>query len=53
MQIDLCIIYAIVFREEGVLDLLDVEDMVRMKSPDPKSIITYVNDIYKVFVLDE
>jgi len=38
--------------EEGVMDLLDIEDMVRMKSPDPKSIITYLNDVYRVFVIE-
>jgi len=40
-------------KEEGVMDLLDVEDMVRMRSPDPKSIITYLHSVYSVFVLDE
>ena len=40
------------FSEEGVMDLLDIEDMVRMKSPDPKSIITYLNDVYRVFVIE-
>lgn len=34
------------------MDLLDIEDMVRMKSPDPKSIITYLNDVYRVFVIE-
>ncbi|XP_065664276.1 titin homolog isoform X2 [Hydra vulgaris] len=36
-------------KEEGVMDLLDVEDMVRMRSPDPKSIITYLHSVYSVF----
>lgn len=31
------------------MDLLDVEDMIRMRSPDPKSIITYLHSVYSVF----
>eukprot|EP00112_Aurelia_sp_Birch-Aquarium-sp1_P012804 Seg2699.1 transcript_id=Seg2699.1/GoldUCD/mRNA.D3Y31 product=Cytospin-A protein_id=Seg2699.1/GoldUCD/D3Y31 len=38
--------------EEGVPELLEVEDMVRMESPDPKSVITYLHSIYQVFVAD-
>jgi len=34
------------------MDLLDVEDMVAMRSPDPKSIITYLSDVYRVFVAE-
>lgn len=38
-----------VARDEGVMDLLDVDDMVAMRSPDPKSIMTYVHSVYQTF----
>jgi len=36
--------------EEGVPQLLEVDDMVRMECPDPKSVITYIHAIYQEFV---
>eukprot|EP00795_Rhopilema_esculentum_P015655 gene15655-6939_t len=38
--------------EEGVPELLEVEDMLQMECPDAKSVITYLHSIYQVFVSD-
>ena len=38
---------------EGVPDLLDIEDMCRMHSPDPKSIITYLSALYQTLVMGD
>jgi len=35
----------------GISPLLDVEDMVRMKSPDWKCVFTYVQMFYRRFAL--
>lgn len=51
-MIIIILLFNFLFREEGVPELLEVEDMVRMESPDPKSVITYLHSIYQVFVAD-
>eukprot|EP00794_Sanderia_malayensis_P014246 gene14246-15731_t len=39
--------------EKGVPGLLETEDLMRSKHPEPRSIITYVHTIYKVLVQDK
>ena len=37
------------FREEGIEPLLELEDVMSVEVPEPKSLITYVHFIYQHF----
>lgn len=37
-----------VAEEHGVAPLLDVEDMVSMRAPDPRSVMTYVFEMHRI-----
>ena len=38
-----------IYRKYGIAQLLDVEDMVRMQTPDWKCVFTYVQQFYRKF----
>ena len=43
------LLFSNILSEDGVAELLEVEDMMSVKNPEPKSVMTYVSSIYKHF----
>lgn len=49
IPLNVFIIFIFVFSEEGIEPLLELEDVMSVEVPEPKSLITYVHFIYQHF----